>query len=471
MSTEQLDRRRGRGRRRSRAFVAGFAIVVAVLAVVGLGTAAASVAIGPRVTSVDVDPSAAVEASGSRLIVTMSQSVAEVDPSQVTVTPETPVAVDTSGRSIGVRFTLPLWDETEYTVTIKGVEGIGGGSATTIVESFTTPPLGDFLLQRGDGEDTIFFTGIDGEDAVPVFTHPHIEDFRATSSHLVISTLTPDDTAALIVTDRAGKGARELPLPGFGFISNLQVADRGETIGYTFTDASVGEGRGDESVLYTASAQDAAGADAPVAVQVSGADPRVADYRFVPDTASVLLLSFDGTLLLTDETGANATALGSALEIDGIARGTSVAVVNRFEATVQIDLTTAEEQEIVEADPATGPVSAVAPLPDGSTLRTNGLYDIDGALVGSEVTHVAVDGAATPIIVLDTSDAVIQTCVSPNARYAAILVAPDAASNPYDEYLLPLPQRVETRIVQISDAEPVVSLAGSSISWCQVPPR
>ena len=96
-----------------------------------------------------MDPAAAAAASGSRLIVTTTQSLAEVDPSQVTITPATPFVVDTSGRSVGVRFTLPLWDDTEYTVTIDGVASLGGGPTATITESFRTPPTDVFLLQRG----------------------------------------------------------------------------------------------------------------------------------------------------------------------------------------------------------------------------------------------------------------------------------------------------------------------------------
>ena len=68
------------------------------------------------------------------------------------------------------------------------------------------------------------------------------------------------------------------------------------------------------------------------------------------------------------------------------------------------------------------------------------------------------------------TDAVLQTCVSPSARYLAVLVAPDAVSNPYDTYQLPLPERLETRIIELDDGAEVVALAGSSISWCQVPP-
>ena len=84
MSTEPANRRAQRQRRRGRAFASAFALVVGALIVVGLAGAAASVALGPRVTDVQVDPAAAVEASGARLIVTTTQSLAEIDESQVT---------------------------------------------------------------------------------------------------------------------------------------------------------------------------------------------------------------------------------------------------------------------------------------------------------------------------------------------------------------------------------------------------
>ena len=146
----------------------------------GLAGAAASVAQGPRVTDVQVDPVAAAAASGSRLIVTTSQSLEDVDASQVTVTPATPFSVDTSGRSVGVRFTLPLFDDTEYTVTFSDVQGLGGGPPATFAETFRTPPADLFLLQRTSSGDTIFRTDLVGEEAVPVFSDDHIEDFRAT---------------------------------------------------------------------------------------------------------------------------------------------------------------------------------------------------------------------------------------------------------------------------------------------------
>lgn len=469
MSTEPATRRDHGRRRRGRAFAGAFAIVAGVLLTVGLAGAAATVAQGPRVTDVQVDPAAAAEASGSRLIVTTTQSLADVDDSQVTVTPATPFAVDTSGRSIGIRFALPLWDDTEYTVVIDGVEPVGGGPSATLTETFRTPPAQVELLQRGADGDTIFRTDLSGENAVPVFTHPHIEDFRATASHLVVSVRTDDDRAGLIMTDLDGTNARDLPLPGDGYVSNLQSADRGDVIGYNFSDAELTADSGRESLLFTVSLKDPDAEPTPVAVD--GADPRIAEWRFVPDTDSILLLSFDGSLLLTGSDGDGATVLGTAMAIEGIARGSSAAVVERIEGMVTLDLTDAAEEPLVAPDDDPGPASSVTPLPDGSTIRTAAVLDDGGAPTGrTSISLVAPDGATSLLSEVAEADAVLQVCVSPSARYAAVLIAPDAVGNPYDTYQLPLPERVETRVLELPDGAEVVALAGSAISWCQVPP-
>ena len=469
MSTD-VPTRAGRSRkRRGRVFVGTFAVVVAILAVIGLAGGAASVAQGPRVSSVQVDPEAAAAASGSRLIVTTTQSLAEVDPSQVTVTPATPFTVDTSGRSVGVRFTLPLFDDTEYTVTFADVDGLGGGPSATFTQSFRTPEAHVFLLQRTSSGDTIYRTDLAGGDAVPVFRNEHIEDFRATSSHLVVSVLA-DDVSQLFVTDLDGGHERTLPLPGEGYVSNLQSADRGELIGYTFSDADLGAGGGLESALFTASLKESESGAEPTPVAVTGADIRVAEWRFVPDTDSILLLSFDGSLLLTGSTGQDATALGSAIEIEGIARGSSEAVVARFEGMKVIDLSDASESDLIAADVDLGLRGAITPVPGGGTVRVGAPTDASGIPVGTTVASVAPEGTTDVLLDLPSTDVALHTCVSPSGRYAAITVAPDAVANPYDRYRLPLPQRLESHIVEIATGREVVVLSGFDVSWCQVPP-
>nr|WP_206686928.1 hypothetical protein [Microbacterium invictum] len=429
-----------------------------------MGGATLTLAQGPRTTGVQVDPEAAISASGSRVIFTTTQSLEEVSPEQVTVEPATEFTVDTSGRSVGVRFALPLWDDTEYTIRIDEVTGVGGGPASTLEETFTTPALQFQLLQRGEDGDTIFRSDLAG-DGQSVFTHAHIEDFRATRTHLVVSTIDAGGSH-LVVTDLEGGDERELPLPGDGLVGNLQSADRGDVVGYTFTDADLGADGGQESALYTAS-QRPADADAPpTPVVLDGGDPRVVDWRFVPGTDSILMLTFDGALNLVS--GTEAVALGTAIGIDGIARGSSQAVVERIEGPVVIDLATGEEEPLAATDPTAGQVSSVTPLPgeSGATLRV--LAQVDGFdLLSTDVAVVDAGGAARVVASLAAEDTLLQTCVSPSGRYAALLVAPDAVDNPYDGYLLPLPERLETRIVALEDGTDVVALTGFDISWCQ----
>lgn len=482
MSTDPSSRRARARKRRGRAFALGFAAVVAVLALVGAAGAAVSTAQGPRMTDVQVDPAAAVEASGARLILTTSQSLRDIEPDQVTIEPATPFAVDTSGRSIGIRFGLPLWDETRYTVTIDGVQGVGGGPAATLEYSFRTVAEEFFLLQRGadDEDDTIFRTDLTGESAVPVFRHPHIEDYRETSSALVISVRDPQvegedaevlgdpgGTTRLIAIDLDGENARDLPLPGEGTVTNLQSADRGDLIGYTFTDADIGVDGGRESMLFTLSLKDPDAGPRPV--EVAGADNRVVQWRFVPETDRVLFLGFDGAVWLTDPSGAEATPLGTAIALDDVSGST--AIIERADGLVALELTDATEQPLVSPDLELGQLRTVASVPGGGTVRLYAVLDENGIPGASAVASVADDGATTVLAEAPSTDAVIRTCVSPNGRYAAIVIAPDIIDNPYDTYLLPYPRRVETHIVEIPTGDEIVALSGLNISWCRVPPQ
>lgn len=474
MSTDSRrggDSRRSRARRRrGRGFAIAFAAVLVGLVVVGGLGGVVAVAQGPRVTDVQVDPAAAVAASGSRVILTTTQSLQKVDPSQVEVDPATPFTVDTSGRSVGVRFTLPLRDDTDYRITVNGVNGLGAGPASTLTETFRTPPLQAYLMQRGTPEgDTIFRTDLQGQAGLPVFVNPHIEDFRATANHLVIS-VRDGDTPRVIVTDPDGKNQRDIALPGPGYVTNLQSADRGERIGFTFSDADLGAAGGRESRLFTASAADDS---PPVEVGLNGGDVRIADYRFVPDTDSMLVLTFDSRLLLTDAQGGNAAPLGSAVSIDGIARGSSVAIVERLEGIREIDLTDGSEQGLVDPVDPPGMAGRATPMPGAGagTIRSFADISFDGVSRSTIVSHVDTDGTVRQLLSVPGSDTVLQTCVSPSGRYAAVLVAPRAVDNPFDRYQLPLPQRLLTHLVEVDTGQEIVALQGFDLSWCQVPPQ
>ncbi|WP_345752142.1 hypothetical protein [Microbacterium rhizophilus] len=471
MSTEPTRRgaRRRAGLRRFALTLVG--VLAGLVALSGAG-AAVSLAQGPRVSDVQVDPSAAIEVAGARAILTVNQALADIDPDQVSLTPAAPFTVDAAGRSVGVRFTVPLDDDTEYTVRVQGAHAVGGGPEATLETTFRTPAAEVFLLQRDPkGDDTIFRSSLHGRDAVPVYSSPLIEDFRATSTRLVVATA-QDGVSALHVMNRDGSGETDLTLPGKGSVQGLQVSQRGDLVGYTFSDPNGAEFA---SVLFTARLKEPA-AD-PVPVEVGGEPASVDRWRFVPDSSALLLVDFDGELILTDpESAGDPTMLGGALTIDAIARGTYTAIVERVDQGIrQLDLTTGEETALVEPDRDLGVLGTVAPVPAGGEGRAGTVRQFQKMRDawhpdGQTLAHVADDGTTRTLFETGPEDALLQSCVSPSGRYVAALVAPDIATNPYDIGGMAVPRTLETHIVDLDTGDPATVLSGFDISWCTVGP-
>lgn len=469
MSTDRRSRRDARARTARRRFTVAFAAVVGALALLVGAGAVVSLTQGPRISEVQVDPRAATEAAGSRVILTANQALAAIDPSQVRIEPEAAHTVDAAGRDIGIRFTAPLDDDTDYRIRIDGVRSLGGGPAATLETSFRTPPAEFLMLERDpEGDDTIFRTGLDG-DRDAVATHPEIDDFRATSDALVIS-VREDGRARLIVTGRDGSNPRDVALPGDGMLTSLQVSERAGRIGYVYSDLPDASGQmGVQSVLYLSSLRDPEAAPEPV--EVGGEAPSVDRWRFVPDATALLMIDFDGELTLVEPEGGEPGYLGNALTIDAVTRGTYTAIVERIDAgLVSLDLATGEETPIAEPDPSPGQLGFVAPLPDGSSVRQYAVLGPDGLPDAAAVVHVSAEGEASELTRVAAPDVMQQLCVSPSGRYAAVLVAPDLVDNPYDSATQPLPERLETRIVEIGSGEQVATLQGFGISWCAVGP-
>ncbi|OCG73496.1 hypothetical protein [Microbacterium sediminis] len=467
MSTDS--RRATRLRSGRRRFAVAFVAVVGALAVLVGGGSAVSLLQGPRLSDAQVDPAAAIDVAGSRVILTANQALAEIDPSQVTVEPAAAHTVEAAGRGIGIRFTAPLDAETEYRVRVADVRGIGGGPATTLETSFVTPVAQVLMLERSEqGDDTIYRESLDGE-RVAVLSHPEIDDFRATSDAIVVS-VREDGHARLIVTDRDGSDPRDVTLPGDGIVTSLQVSERGGTIGYTYSDIPDANGdAGMQSVLHLSSLRDPSAEPTPI--EVGGEAPSVDRWRFVPDSSALLMIDFDGELILVEPDGAEPAFLGNALTIDAVTRGTYTAIVERIDAgVVSLDLATGEEQPIVEPDPSPGQLAFVAPLPDGDTVRRYTLLGDDGLPTGAAIAHVTADGEARTLTEVSAPDVLQQVCVSPSGQYAAAVVAPNLVGNPYDSGAQPVPQTLETRIVEVATGDEVATFDGFDISWCAVGP-
>ena len=455
--------------RPSRRFVLTIAAVLGVLGLIGTGLGVVSLLQGPRITNVQADPRQAIESSGSRVILTANQSLTAIDAAQVTVEPAAPFTVDAAGRGIGIRFTVPLDDDTKYTIKVADVGGAGGGPTSTLTTSFTTPAANIFLLTRDvDGDDKIFRTDLTGEKAVPVFAAPEINDFRATSTKLVVA-VGGDDGSTLLVMNRDGSDQRELPLPGTGYVGAIQVSERGGLVGYSYSDVELSDTEGRASVLVT---QSLTGDDEPQVTEVAGVEASVFAWQFVPDSSAVLFIDFDGALSLLDRsTDAGVQSLGLAANIQGVSRGTYTAIIERLDgAVVELNLTDGSEVPLAASDPDYGVASTITPFP-GGTLRHVVSRDENGIPQGQAIIRVGDDGAAEPLVEVGATDSILQACASPSGQYAAVVIAPDLADNPYDGMLLPLPQNMETHLIDLRTGDEIVALTGFDASWCQTAPR
>ncbi|WP_144793646.1 Ig-like domain-containing protein [Microbacterium paludicola] len=451
----------------TRRFLWTILAVVGILAVVVAGLSIVSLLQGPRIDQVQADPAEAIQVSGSRVILTANQSLDDVDASQVTVEPAVPFTVDAAGRSIGIRFTVPLDDATEYTVKVADVTGAGGGPSSDLTTRFTTPSSQIFLLNRSEEDDTIFRTDLSGERAVPIFTHPRINDYRATSTSLVVA-VENTDGSRILVMDLDGKNTTELPLPGDGYVSSVQVSERGGLVGYTYSDKEITADSGRASVLVT---QPLSGEGEPEIIEVGGEQASIAEWQFVPDSAAVLFIDFSGALSLDDRAGdAGSQNLGLAMRLLGVSRGTYTAIVERGDQSiVELDLADGSETPLAASDPDYGAATSISPYP-GGTLRHIVARDDAGLPTGQAIIRVDDDGAATPLLEVESGNAILQACASPSGQYAAVTVAPKLTENPYDDMLVPLPTTLETHLFDLRNGDELVALTGFDVSWCPTAP-
>ncbi len=137
---------------------------------------------------------------------------------------------------------------------------------------------------------------------------------------------------------------------------------------------------------------------------------------------------------------------------------------------VELDLADGSEEPLAASEPDYGTATSITPFP-GGTLRHVVARDEGGLPVGQAVIRVDDSGAATPLVEVSSADSILQACASPSGQYAAVVIAPDMADNAYDGMLLPLPEKLETHLIDMKTGDEIVALTGFDASWCQTAPR
>lgn len=406
--------------------------VVAVLAVAAGGLGAASVAQGPKLSSATVNPAAAVERAGARLVLEADQPLHDVTAADVAVEPAAPLELTLEGARLTVRFTGLLRYASAYRVEIP-VTSAATGARGTLRYAFTTPDVSTYSLERDPGgTDRVMRHSLAGgtPDAV-VAEAPRIQQYA------------PLDGTAFALITRDEEGLPGLAIAADGTVApvatgpardirELHVASSGDLLGYVL-DADGSTGTGTLSLLDLTDSS-----WTPIEVRgPGGTSLAVLDWRFVPGTTSVVVQAADLQLYLVDPVaGTEPTPLGQHTELRGFLPGTLQLVVADPESGGIVDL--ADGTTTALALPAADAPAALYPAAFVLTSRDSYLQlyvDPMGYTdVGARAILYAVDASGTRELYRPATPTsrIGAVCLSPNGQYLAIEEIPgDAASDEY----------------------------------------
>lgn len=453
-----------------RAFRRAFTAVILVLALACGVLLAVAGSQGPRLVRTDVDPLAVVQQSRQRLVLAANRPIQPVDASRIRMEPGADFTVDTQADRVIIDFTRPLAYDADYTVSIDGVQGVGGGPASDLRTSFRTGDPGMYVLVRGGAQraDRILGQSVAGSGegtSAPVFQAARIQEYAVIGNSLAVATLQDDGTNGLVLAALDGSGQVDLPLPGRGTLQDLHAEDTGTTVGFRFTSADGGPH--DDTLMV----DDVAAGAAPTPVAgLDGQPIRARAWGFVPGRPQLVAQGQDGDLLLvTIDGSAPVVPLGRHGTLGPFsADGTRLAVTDPG-STTEIDLRTAQQStlpaETGGADLPDDGAIAFVPGDDGAALRVRTARDAASGTATQRLVVVR-DGTASDVYVpADPATRITGLSVTPNGRFALLETVPDPARGASDDYPRePRDTTVTTLLVELATGTVTRSVAGFEVT-------
>lgn len=440
--------------------------IAGMLAVLVVALGAANALRGPRVLDTTAAVGDATRLAGTTLQFRLNQPVGDLGAGAVTVEPATDAAVSVDDRTVTVEFTAPLTPSQDYVVEVAGVRATGGGPESTLRHAFRTADEVLHVLQRrgAEGDDTVVRAGTGGGEPEVVLSAPRIESFAHARDVVAAIELLDDDTNALrIAVAGQDSPAAQLALPQPGDLRDLQGSTTRPLLGF------VQDREDGSAVLHLLDVADGVTAAPEPVLALDGSPMQVAEYAFVPGSASVVVRDRDGAMFLVDAAGLRPPSpLGSHTELRGVLPGTSTVVVADPDRGATVDLTTGETATL-ELPPAD--------LPDGAYPGRVTTLDADGAHLvnvlifdgdGGQASLVArADAAGTAIVhAPPQGSAVLDHCLSPGGSLVAVETGAAGAAN--DGYAgEPWVAGTMTTLVEVDTGRVVLSLAGGLSDWCR----
>lgn len=441
------------------------ALVVGVLLLAAVSLTVANAGQGPRLLSAQLDPAAAVQRAGQRLILQLDQPVADVAQVHPAVSPAAPVVVSSEGSSLVLRFTTALRYATAYAVVVP-VRGSATSARSTLRYHFTTPPGSTYLLRRTGAADdqtpdeiSRVTLGASGPGSV-VYRARRIEQFAVAEPALAVVTLTGNAEGTLTVGRTDGTGPTRT-LAEHAVVSQLHTTGPGGIFGYVVTTTA-------GSVRTRLELYNPITGAAPVVVPgLKGKPLEPADWAFVPGTSALIVQTIDSSIYLVDPTGASpAKPLGGHLKIYGFLPGTATLLVEDVDHFSTLDLAAGVTRALPSLDkPKDADISQLLPLDDRRGY-VGLLVSLDADTNLSYAVAALGQGAARTLYATHPETSWVQNvCLSPNTELVAVETVPaDAQSDAYD--LAPGYPGTHTVFVETASGQIAADVPGFDDSWC-----
>jgi len=506
--------RRLREQRELQRFQRTFWIVSGVLGAVAAVFLLLGALQGPKLATAQVDPQRATEQSGQQLRMFANQPLRDVDPSQVTVSPQTDVTVTVQDDLLVVQFDERLRYDTEYTVTVSDVAARSRDAVSTFSHAFETAGASVLYLDRGETEDEILRAEVSGTGrGEVVHAAPGIQAFAPVEGVLVVardaSSAAPDASGAApgggdegagggdagtgggeagtgggdegTGGGAAGSGASVLEsiltesgdaetvrLPDGARVDRIIAPQAGTLLGLVLTEV-VDEGtpQFSSALAYVDLAGDR---EVRLLEGLDGEPVRALDAVFLPGGSTLLVHALDQSLLRID-----LLAPELVLPVDQLPTvwnlstdGTRVSGSDSF-GGLFLDLESGEETRLnpslFEGEVVFGGETVL--LSDERWVQKVAVPDASG---GSFAIVVVVDdgsGESRQLArTIDDRGSIGALSVSPNDQYVAIEVTPSVEdAEPDGRRVNPRPTSITLQIIDIETGALVRSLEGFAPVW------
>jgi hypothetical protein len=437
------------------------AVMIGALLLAAVGLTVANTRQGPRLLDAQINPGAAVEGGGQRLVLRVDQTIAHPTADQVTVTPIVPVEPTSDGAALILR----LADSLSYATTYQFVANVRSattGASSTLAYSFRTPDGAFYILHRAasnaadDAPAQIVRHLIGSTEQKVVRSQPHIEQYAVADPTIAVVTSDADGAGTLTVGPLDGSEPNQT-LAANSDISQLKSSGPSGLVGFVLTPLSDPDQGGDGQLhLYD-----------PVTgtlITVSGFDGKPLDpldWAFVPGTTSIVAQTTDTSFYLIDPLNGRPTQpLGGHSRMYGFVPGSTTLIVDDNGDYKAIDLARGNTSTVPALDlPEAAAVQQLLPLA-GDRGYVGWVATQDGA----GLVVVISDGHARQIYAEDPdpTGGIQSICLSPNGQYVAVAKLPrDAATNPDSSGFAN-----KTEFVDTATGRTDHDAAGSQVNWC-----